>query len=313
MSDFLAALSGLAEGVAGGLETRRQQKNIEAERAFRLQQFESQSRRAAMLDALNEEVSRARLELSERALKIQEDEADRAAANAKEIPVVIGDQTFNMPKAAAERLSEMEAQLALQRQNMVPLSTGGFGSPEFVANMARLSQEGEDKRAATIAEMIADREAALLSSGVAPSEAQKQALGFGATLELLFGRQADERQGPSDVLEQLNRMDAISASRQRAAEGRAAERPFGGFLDQLSRVALAGTELGSAAFTADDPIEALRGVLFGAKPPQTLEELQAMREGRFGQLRGATNRALNVPAGGFGAAAPAGPDQVFVR
>ncbi len=283
--DFLAGLAGLVTGVSEGMDKKRDQKNVEAERAFRLSQFEASTRRNSMLDALNEEVAKSRLALQERSLQLDEERGARDRANSEEIPVNIGDQTFTLPRTVATRLSELQAQISLQQQSQVPLESGGFGSPEFVANQASQSQEARDRRSFQIKEMIADRESSLLQSGIGPGEARRQALTFG---KLMF---------PAE----LGDLDLEKMFPEPPAGPTSSERPAG-LMDRLTALLGGlgavpqggGTSLLQSSF-GGDPIEAIREAQFGPKGPQTLEELQAAREGRLLQSRGIYNRALTIP------------------
>jgi hypothetical protein len=289
--DFLAAMAGLAEGVDIGLERRREQKNVDAERAFRLKRFNADMSRAAVLDALNEEVQKSRLALQERVTQLQEDRAEREAAQLVEVPVQIGSQTFQMPKQAAARLSELEAQLAMQRQQMFE-SPYGFLAPEFAANQARMSDEEREKRSFAIKEMVGDFQQSLMQAGMDEDTARYRALRFGKGLFPDEFMEMDPEEFRPKTPEELRAEQ----------EGLASERPFG-LMDRLQLVA-GGTAVGHPGFTiaglSPDPAEALRTTLFGPAPPQTRDELLAAREAEAARAAAMAaqdsqvNRALSV-------------------
>lgn len=270
---FLEGLSGLVEGVSEGIREKRERKDVEKERAFRLRQYEGEIRRSALLDKLNEEVAKSRLALEERALKIQEDENTRNARLSELIPVTVGDKTFNLSRQGAEQLAAMEAQFSLQKSMMVPLPTGGFGSPEFLATLGRLNTEEAAKRQFAIKDMIGTLYSHFTQAGTPDNQAQEQALTFAKRLfpEEMAGLDLD-------VLFPKPPPEVVPTPGERGA----------GFLDRILGIGRGLNPFG-------DPIEQLRERLYGPQSPQTLAELQAAREGRLLEMRGLTNRVAVAP------------------
>jgi hypothetical protein len=226
-------------------------------------------RRNALLDRLNEEVARSRLDVEARMLKLQEDSAARDARNSETIPVTVGDKTFNLSRAGVEALTGLQAQQEMARQQMVPLPTGGFGSPEFLAEWSRQGSEDSKRHAGAVKKMVAEHYASLIEAGIPEEQALLRALSFGKTFF-------------PDEFSDVNLGDYMPAVEVAISPG---ERE-GGLLDRIL-----GIGRGLNPFGAD-PVEQLRERMFGPKPPQTLEELQAAREGRLLQLRGVQGRTF---------------------
>lgn len=276
---FLSGLAGLVEGVGAGVERQRARKDVEAERSFRLRQYETEQRRSAVLDALNEDVARGRLAIEQRNLKLEEDRAAQEEANLTEIPYAVGGQTFNVPRSMAKQLEMLAAQQALVNQSMSDVQVGGDVfkvSPEEALRHKAEDVEAGSRRKMEIKRMLADRYDAIRQSNptISDDEAIAQTIKFG---KVLFPDEFVDVM-PEDYMpavEGENPLPSASAS----------ERPGGG-LDRLGLAARGMNPL------AQDPVEALRQRMFGAKPPQTLRELEAARQASGQADAGRSNRLL---------------------
>ena len=275
---FLSGLAGLVEGVGAGVERQRARKDVEAERAFRLRQYETEQRRAAVLDALNEDVARGRLAIEQRNLKLEEDRAQQEEENLTEIPYNIGGQTFNVPRSMAKQLEMLSAQQAILSQSMTDAQVGGDTfkvSPEEAARFKAEDVEAGERRKMEIKRMLADRYDAIRQGNptISDDEALAQTIKFG---KMLF---------PDEFVDVMPE-DYMPATEEAAPAVSASERPGGGLLDRLGLAAR-----GMNPF-AKDPVEALRARMFGSKPPQSLRELESARQAESQAEAGRSNRLL---------------------
>ncbi len=290
MSSFLEALTGLAEGVNTGLGKRRDQNNIEAQRAFQLKKFDQQERRAATMDALNEEVAKSRIALQDRAVKLDEDRNKRELANSEEIPFTTADGSIKMlPRSMVREIQTRGIVNDMAEEGMAD-TPFGLMSPSDAARNQNFTEEQSANRTQAANRAVQSVYETARQIGVTHRDALKEALSFGIVTygdiyneELLAAFESGGQEGEDSVtaalgIGPLGRASLIGAG----ATGLLA--PTGLGKQEAFGVLKAGF--------AKDPIEGLRQVLFGDKGPQSLEELQALREQEGAAFRSQESRGI---------------------
>lgn len=297
--EFLSFLSGLAQGVDTGLERKRDrneraternrnQQNLEAQRAFQLKQFDAEQRRAAALDALNEEVSKSRMALQERLAHIEEDRAQREAHNSEEIPYVKPDGgTINVPRSMARDLQGREVMAQMERSGMVE-TPYGFMSPADFARTSQFNAEQTARRSESANRAVNAVYEISRQQGSDHRTALREALSYGTTT---YPNIYDE-----SLLDAFQKEGGEEVMAQELGIGPLGRLQLGG-AGLFGMVAGPDRELGSnllQASVAPDAVEGLRYALYGTKPPQTLEQLQIARESAGAAERSQSNQALRA-------------------
>jgi len=286
-TNFLTALAGLTGGFASGLEkskkTKQEQQNINAERTLRLRKFEAEMKRNAMLDKLDEQVSKSRVMLDKRAIELEEEKQAQRVANETEIPYWApgADEPVMLLSQDIRDLNKQRILFKEQQDTMVESPAGGYISPETAFKEGLRSSEADKEAVATIKAQIDSKQDTLIRAGLPPEEARRMAFEFAkklypSELEDLILQEEDPS---AEVVEEegVNRLASLIA-------------PLINYYKSLPQ---AYGSLGRLfEHLPDSEIERVRDRIFGQKTPQTLEELQAAREGRLLEMRGLTNRGI---------------------
>lgn len=294
---FLAGLAGAVSGISEGLKDLEDRRRFEQERAFRLKKYEDEQRRNAMLDALNQEVSKGRLDLMQRAQEIAEKRFQAEQEQMELIPHVLpSGETVQLTRAGAQALGQMEAQALAERDlTKYPVTVDGeevYLSGEELARRHQEEAETGRKRREHMERILSRMAEQAVSTGQirTPEELGNFLLPYA---KLLF---PDEFVGIDVPGEE------VVGEPTAEIQGTEAENlGFGGFVKNLSRrlfgppyqeqaMTFKGAPLAEEALLPPSVIggvegrlvELLRRGMYGPAPPQTPEEL---REAQLAGIR----------------------------